>query len=511
MLKKIVLCLFLFYFSIYFLTASGKNFYNTDASNLRLQVVKSIVERSDITVPQGTGVKGADGRDYSWVGIGSALLAIPFYMLGEAIGDPKNAVAIMNQQVGAITVVLVFLFTMSLGYSRRASLLVSVFYGLGTMAWPLAKQPFDHTIETFFILLSVYCIYLYVTRGKISNLIFSALSLGFAFITRPTSILVVPSLFILMIFFLRQRTGFKATAKLMARDIILFSIGIIPFLCLSFWYNHSRFGSIFETGYQLMAQRLEIDFFTGTSLLTGLSGFLVSPGKGFFYYSPVALLFFLSIRSFIKKYPELGISFILIIISYLLFLSKNMYWHGDWAWGPRYILVLIPFFIIPIAELFDSEAWQKRSFRRLALYSIFIVSFVIQIAAVSVDFQKYFLQLSHEGKIQFTDTRGEDAQAILVPTAETYFDWHKSPLLMQFKFISEITRGIKDYIHSNPPKDLMLDGSIKEKLFMNVYDYWWLYSYFLNGNIRGFIIAFGLFLFAFSLAIKLWKYSQEKL
>jgi len=148
--KTSVFYLFTFFITIYLVTASIVNFYNTDAAQLRMEVVKSIVERLDLSVPDAIGLQGYDGRYYSWVGLGSALLAIPFYLAGKLLGSPDGAVAIMNQVVSAFTVVLIFRFVLALGYSMRTSVLVSFFYGLGTLAWPQAKHPFDHPVETFF-------------------------------------------------------------------------------------------------------------------------------------------------------------------------------------------------------------------------------------------------------------------------------------------------------------------------------------------------------------------------
>lgn len=498
--------LFVFFTSVYLLTASGLNFHYTDASRLRIEVVRSIVERLDLSVTGNIGIIGDDGRECSWVGLGSALLAVPFYIAGKLTGAPENAVSVMNQLVGAATVVLVFFFSISLGYSRRVSLLVSIFYGLGTLAWPQAKHPFDHPVETFFVLLSVYFMYLYtVNKKKFSRLLFSAFSLGIAFITRPTSILVMPSLSILIIGYYLRVSGFKETTRLIARDAVLFSMAFIPFLGLSLWYNHYRFGSVFETGYSLMATRAGINFFTGTSLLTGVSGFLISPAKGFFYYSPVAILFFFSIRSFIKKHPGLGVSFIFIMLSYLLFLSKNIYWHGDWAWGPRYILVITPFLIIPIAELFDSDTWREKNLLRVVVYSILAVSLVIQIAAVSVDFNKYFVNLQIEENVKFTVAQGDGIQPIVEPPIGTYFNWHRSPLLSQFRFIYEIAGKIKDYKYLEPPEDATLVEKIKTDPIINVFDFWWLYKYFKDGSHYGFILALLLVLVAIYSATKIWK------
>lgn len=497
MLRFIAFNLFAFFVSVYLFSAFGNNICETDASQARYLVTRSIVEKFDLSIPDGLGVRGADGRDYSWFGIGYSALAIPFYFAGKlASVNPENVVSIMNQLFGASTAVLVFLFSISLGYSSRTSLSVAIFYGLGTMAWPLAKQPFDHTIETFFVLLSVYLLYLYNVNKKFSRLLLSAVSLGVAFITRPTSILVMPSLLILIIVYYSKVSSFKTTVRLMARDVILFSIAFMPFIGLSLWYNYYRFGSIFETGYSLIAARTGIDFFTGSPLLRGLIGFLISPGKGFFYYSPVAILFFFSIKPFIKKHSELGISFIFIMISYLLFLSKNLNWHGDWAWGPRYILVITPFLIIPIAELFDSDTWREKNLLRAVVYSILAVSLVIQIAAVSVDFNKYFINLQIEENVKFTVAQGDGIQPIVEPPIETYFNWHKSPILAQFRFIYEIAGKIKDYKHLEPPEDATLVEKIKTEPIINVFDFWWVYKYFLDGSYSGFIVAIVLLLLA---------------
>jgi hypothetical protein len=291
----------------------------------------------------------------------------------------------------------------------------------------------------------------------------------------------------------------------MAKDIALFFITFLPFLALSLWYNYYRFGSIFETGYSLLAERTGLDFFTGTSLLTGLSGFLISSGKGFFYYSPVAILFFFSIKPFIKKHLAPAVCFICLIVSYLLFLSKNIYWHGDHAWGPRYILTLTPFFIMPLAEFFDSSKWLKKKFIKLFAYSIFTMSFIIQIAAVSVNFEKYFVNLSFEENVEFTKASGYGVQPIVEPPIETYFDWHRSPIIAQFRFIQSIVERINYYEYYELPDDASISEIIKVAPYLNVFDFWWVYIYFISGSYSGFIVALTLLLLAVYNGLRLRK------
>jgi hypothetical protein len=259
----------------------------------------------------------------------------------------------------------------------------------------------------------------------------------------------------------------------------------------------------------LQAKRLGLDFFSGTPLLTGLAGFLVSPGKGFFFYSPVAILFFFSVRSFLKKHPGPGASFICIIFAYLLFLAKNVYWHGDWAWGPRYILVLTPFFIIPAAHLLNSTLWMNKRLVRRAVYLLFAVSLSIQLAAVSVDFNKYFFHLIIDEKVAFSEVHGEGVQPIFEPPPERYFDWRKTALLAQFKFIRQIASETRGYHYTEPLEDATVTVRIKSSPFMHIFDYWWLYQYVITGNYAGFIVAGALLLLAALAGMKLVKAVSE--
>jgi hypothetical protein len=229
--------------------------------------------------------------------------------------------------------------------------------------------------------------YLHASKNAIMQLILSALCIGFAMNTRLVSILALPALLVMMGAGCGVNSSLAENTKVFFRKLVIFLSVLLPFAVLVLWYNYYRFGSIFETGFQLLAAKTGLDFFSGTPFFTGLRGFLTSPGKGFFYYSPIAIFFFFAIISFYKKCRWAAISFILLILSYLLFLSRNIYWHGDWAWGPRYLLAITPFIILPIAELLDSALWRKNNpFIKLPVYVVFILSISVQILAISVHF-----------------------------------------------------------------------------------------------------------------------------
>jgi hypothetical protein len=309
------------------------------------------------------------------------------------------------------------------------------------------------------------------------SLFISAFSLGYAFITRPTAILVLPALFVLLFFDRPAPSSFKEKAGSATRNIALFMIAFLPFILLTLWYNNYRFGSFFESGYGLIAARTGIDFFSGTPLLVGLKGFLVSPGKGFFYYSPIAVLSFFVAKSFYRRHPGPAVCFVCIMASYLLFLSKNIYWHGDIAWGPRYILAITPFFIIPLAELFGSPTWTQKQLMRKVTYAVLALSVIIQLAAVSISPDRYFLHLHNEQKIKFTAVAGEGAPSIVEPPPDIYFDWGKSPIVAQFRFVWDASQ-----LAFARNKSALIDEKLKLSPKAYSFDYWWYCNYVQKGT-----------------------------
>jgi hypothetical protein len=497
--------LFVLFTSVYLLTSSGVCL-DSDASIARYELTRSIVESHDLSIPAGSGLSGADGRDYSWFGLGYSLFSVPFYLISKFLGtDTGYMISLINQLVGAATVILVFNFALILGYSRRSSFLTSVLYGFGTFAWPLTKQTFEHVLETFFVLLAIFLVQSYYRDRKIKLLLFSSFCLGFAFLTRPTSVLVIPAIFILMFLHYHREKGAKENIVDLIRMMCIFLAGFLPFLTIFFWYNFYRFGSIFESGYSLIASRTGIDFFVGTPFITGLAGFLVSPGKGFFYYSPVAVLFFFSIKSFRKQNPEIAACFFTIMLTYLFFLSKNIYWHGDWAWGPRYLLVVTPYVILPISGLLDSSSWDNKKVVKLGVYSLLVVSIVIQLAAVSFNCSKYFIYMYAEKKAKFTLVRAEGSPSICEPVPETYFDWRKSPILVQFGFIHDYLIkhdediSVPEYHVKKGIRNVSIDD-------MNQIDFWWLYQYLLTHNTTVFVSAFLLLMLAIMSLFRIVKF-----
>ena len=483
--NQIAFYLFVFFCAIYLLTTSVLNVLQFDVGIMRTEVIESIIERFDLAVPSKTGVVGIDGRDYSWFGIGSALLYLPFCAMAKTVGIPTEfVVSILNSFFGAAAAVLVFLFCASLGYSKRASVYTAIIYGLGTMAWYYAKDPGDHALETFFMLLAAFFMSQFVTNEKNKYIIFSGIALGIAGLVRPSSFLLVLPLLLTLTVHLSKKYDVLQCCKTLPRHACLLFCSLLPFVSIFLWYNQYRFGSFLESGYSLIAARVGVDFFNGTPFLTGITGLLLSPGKGFFYYSPITILFFFSFRSFWKKNQEVAVCFASTIFLYMIFFAKNNFWHGDWAWGPRYIFMLTPFFIIPTVDILEAKLRSQNKYAKLVILCLFISSMLVQVISISVNTYSYFLLLENEKQVKFTVVMGPGVQPIKGPVPVTYFVWRLSPILVQAEMGCRIISNIHQI--SNVSTHLNSKANSKVKIsdlpIMNSLDFWWYYIYYSGGN-----------------------------
>lgn len=495
---SMLFALFTFFFAVYVLTSSVISMHLFDVSIMRLEVLASIFDRFDLNIPTGHGVVGVDGRDYSWFGLGSVLLSFPLYVLARITEMPPNIfLSMLNPIFSSTTAVLVYLFCMSTGYTTRASVHTSVVYGLGTMAWYYSKDPGDHSFETFFILLSTFFMYKFIRSKQSSRIFLSGLALGIACLVRPTSFMFTLPLMLMLTASCAKENNMLSCYKFIARCAVILFFSLLPFVIVFLWYNSYRFGSVFESGYSLIASRAGVSLFSDTSFFTGLSGLLVSPGKGFFFYTPIALLFFISFRSFCSRHLELGVCFLSTMIIYVLFFAKYLYWHGDWAWGPRFLFVLTPFLVIPIVDFFESRLWLQNCSARKATLVLLLISLMIQVISVSVNTYRYFVLIETEKNVKFTVDKGVGAPPVKEPAIGTYFDWRLSPILVQAGVLCKIVLKIGTGDGVNTSSSIDARSGIDRLLHVNCLDFWWYYVHYFNGNWLVFLVVPLLLLIAF--------------
>ena len=388
--------LFLFFTAFFYFTNAGG--YKGGDESFMIAVAKQITYHGRIGFapnqydPKNLWgcTKGTDGRYYPKWGIGQSLVEVPFYFIhrliwrmpsyNETRKHEKSAYWITERLliflcpsiISSFGCVLIFWLGLRFGYSERICILLSLIYGLGTMVWPYSKSLMSEATVNVAILAAIYSAVSYVSTRHRPWLVLTGTCIGFAMVTKVMSVFIVPA--ILIYVFL------SAQPKQTLADLIFgFMLPFLLFLYFLLWYNMVRYGSYFHFGYEGRWGQLGFC----TPLYVGLWGLFVSPGKSYFLYTPVAILGLISAWKFQKKMRNEAILFLAVIVLYTIPHAMWVLWAGDWAWGPRFLLIITPYMILPAGYFF--EAWSKKLLltRRFVLLLI-LFSISIQLLGVAI-------------------------------------------------------------------------------------------------------------------------------
>ena len=387
-----------FFFLFYIFTNAG--WYKVGDEFFMVKVARQLVTKGQIgfelTQPpkdpysEDYIAKGPDGRYYTKWGLGQSLVEIPFVFLhrlttsvhlptpiegglpGAAYHSEWIFLILCPSLISAIGCVLLCGLSRRLGYSERVSVFLSLVYGLGTMVWPYSKSLMSEGTLNVAVLGGVYGAVSYAAGNRKGWLTLSGACLGFAAITKLTALILVP---IVGIYLLASR-GFRNSW----RDIGLFFLPpLVLFLGIEGWHNTIRNGTIWPSGYDRGWGALGF----ATPLYVGLWGLLASPGKSFFLYAPACLLGLVSARGFFRRNRKEALLFFGSAMAYTFSHALWCLWAGDWAWGPRFLLVITPYLILPAGVFLESWRMKSRLTKAVTI-GLLAFSLWIQILGVSI-------------------------------------------------------------------------------------------------------------------------------
>jgi hypothetical protein len=238
-------------------------------------------------------------------------------------------------------------------------------------------------MESLFLLAAAYAALRYRLARRKNRLWVLAMGVaaGLVFVTRVAGIIAVP-IFALYLLVLHRRWRPTGWRRPFWRDLALFAGGVSPSLLINATYDVLRWGSPLRTGPYP-------DQSFGYPPWLGIPNLLLSPGKGVVWYVPALFLVPVVVRPFWRRFPLPTLLFGIICGVYLLFYANVNYWHGDPAWGPRYLYAILPYLILPLGEL-----WRRWRAYRLAVRGLVVgvlaASFLVQFSAVSVSYWRHW-------------------------------------------------------------------------------------------------------------------------
>jgi hypothetical protein len=142
--------------------------------------------------------------------------------------------------------------------------------------------------------------------------------------------------------------------------------------CFILLLNYLRFGRPLEFGYGLEANKF---YFSG--ILQHAGKLLYWLDKGIFIYNPLFILGVLGYYKFFRLFPKEAVFLLSLIVLNFLLTSSWYGWHGNWSWGPRYLVPTAPLWLMPVFVFL-----RKKGVIRFLLILLICASVLIQILSV---------------------------------------------------------------------------------------------------------------------------------
>lgn len=307
-------------------------------------------------------------------------IGVPFYYLALAISAPPIAVIglLVNSMLIAITCVIVFCFSYELYRKGWISFALSLIFGVCSFVWPYHTSFWVQPLQGLTLIAGTYFLYkgiqyhkdfkpsrenhsrlIQLVWNRVTRLtVLAGVLLGLSVFAHPTSAVLLPGFIVYTIFSLKWKgrnvTIFFAVALIMT----LFFVGLTNFL---------RFGSFTEFGYGYFGTLATHNGWAG------LIGLLFSPGAGLIYFFPISILLLVAAKY--MYYTNRGLLLLCgyIIIANWLYMGTLSFgfepyaWSGAIAWGPRYLVPILPFITIILGELLLKTAQIKDGRRKLIM------------------------------------------------------------------------------------------------------------------------------------------------
>ncbi len=392
----------------YLLTAPGRIVFPDD--EIVYQTTASLGERGALDIqgiPRRTGepkgrpngtfgwAEGTDGRRYGFFGHGLSVVALPAYGLGtlaarrapptwrhavrsnhfsvhrrsQAADWPRLVVSLTNCLLTPLAAWLLIVWVRALGFRRSTAVLLGFAFAFGTLAWPYTRTFLSEPLSTVLLLLGAVAVTRYHHHRSAALprarrwLWLAAVAAGASVHTHLLNLIAVPCL-------IGYAYGpvWKSGLGPGERGAWLGALGLGALAVLGLAADQwLRFGDPWESG----RHGLYSHFIVPTTELLAL---VVSPGRSLWLTSPVLLAALAGVRALHSRMPGPAWFCLALVATRLVFVASRSDWWGGWAIGPRFLIPLLPFALLPLAA-----AWERASARvRAGLLALLTASVGLQ-------------------------------------------------------------------------------------------------------------------------------------
>ncbi|MBI1279023.1 MAG: hypothetical protein GC179_12915 [Anaerolineaceae bacterium] len=316
---------------------------------------------------------------YTDKSIGPSLFAVPVYAIYKAlatrpefqqvpIDDPAHpalSALYRSRALEWMTLVVVMLPSALLGvvvfrfaarFTRHDfyACILALVYGLATIAFTYSRMLFQHQTTALGLFVGFFLLWKVIyEKADLRWLWGVGFFLSLAFISEYVVAIFGGLIFLWAVYKLRNR-----------RAVFYIILGALPLLLVNSAYNLLAFHSPLPVGYSysLWASTVHEHGFMGISLpsLRVLGEITFGSFRGLFFISPVLLLIIPGLYLMWReqpKYREVVVLISVIVIGFFLYNAGYLVWWGGWSTGPRFLVPMLPFMMLPMA--FVLNRWLR--------------------------------------------------------------------------------------------------------------------------------------------------------
>lgn len=297
-----------------------------------------------------------------------ALLLTPFYLLSMAL--PRvgmiQVTALLNIMLTALTASVLFLCLSELHYSRKSRLFTALAFAMATIAWPHSHYLLREPVTALMLLVSLWGAIRFWRKPRLGAFIAFVLAFALVLLTKSVAIVLLPFFSLLLIIPMLRRwiaidpkSGVAAHPRL--ADLVqhgrvwwisaeqrglrgwlipaLVVVGLLLFISFAAW--RIPLPKDFVPTYQEYLREQGVN-------LPNTLALWISPGWGILIYSPVLWICVIGLIPFARCYPAITFATVGGSIAFTMAASPHPFWWGNWAFGPRQMVLLLPLLCLPM-------------------------------------------------------------------------------------------------------------------------------------------------------------------
>jgi hypothetical protein len=418
------------------------------------------------------------GPKYGVFPLGNVIAMVPSYLLYKALrivpgvpDRPLYATACHFSPALLMAAACLLFYRLArrrLAYERAGegwAIGMTLVLAAGTIVFIYARSAYAEALQTFALTWLVERTLVAGRKPTTAALGWVGVAAGVLLNAKLVYVLILP---FVALYLLLVRRPYGDALSVVKRSWLAI-VELAAFVALALWHNHLKTGSFFDSGYQMRG-----GLFSG-DLVPALHGFLLSSGKGVFWYSPPLLLGLLGLRASLQRFRAETLLTLAISIVTLLVNAKFRIWHADYCWGPRHLAPIAPIMLSwSLPWLPEAVARGHRRVRMLALGGVVTAGIAMQLLGASIYWDHYIRTL-----IAVKDQTGAPGWFRESLTQDHYIPVF-SPIAGQTWLLSHLIRRDPELDRDAPWKSILPQTANLTDTWQRLRIDWWVLEWLTN-------------------------------